>query len=129
MSLKKLKSIDKRTKYSVYGWIREKGKKLKIKAVPSIISAICILYFREEEIFNIISDNGIELSENKRMITKIGDDAKINNNNYGIIKVNSGSGLICRWDLKAIKISDYTMIGIASKQFPTISGSTHQPIN
>ena len=120
MSLQKLKSIDKRTKYSVYVWIRNKEKTLGLRNIPSLISSICILYFRDEEIFNVpvISNKGIKLSKNKKTITKIDEHLDCNNNNYGIIGIESDSELIVQWDLKAIKISDCVAIGIASKQFP-----------
>ena len=47
MALKQLKDIDNRTKYAVYGWIRRKEKSLRLLNVPSQITSICILYYRE----------------------------------------------------------------------------------
>ena len=122
MALWQLKKIDKRTKYSVHGWIRNKEKQLKLNHIPSVIKAMCILYFREEEIFDIISDNGIKLSENKKIITKITRYTISSldcSNNYGIIEIPSESDSICRWDLKVIN-NDYDSIavGIASKRIP-----------
>ena len=72
MAFKQLNKVDKRTKYSVYGWIRNNEKSLKLSNVPSMITSICVLYFRDEEIFDVISKE-TELSGNKKMITKISE--------------------------------------------------------
>ena len=113
-----LLKVDRRTKYSVYGWIRNMEILLKDTTIPPEIIEICILYCRDEEVFNVISDVGIEISENKKIITKVGKDKYNDNNNYGIIEIESESACICQWDLRAIKISDGLAIGIASKQVP-----------
>ena len=69
MSLfKQLSKIDSRTKYSVYGWIKSQEKQLKLRDIPSMISALCILYFRDDEIFDIISKKEIQLSHNHKVI-------------------------------------------------------------
>ena len=65
MALKQLSKIDKRTKYSVYGWIREEEKALKLSKIPSMISAMFILYFREDEIFGVIRNDHFKLSDTK----------------------------------------------------------------
>ena len=48
-----LSKVDKRTKYSVYGWIREYEKALNLSTIAHIISSISILYFRDDGIFDI----------------------------------------------------------------------------
>ena len=53
--LKKLSKIDDRTKLTVYGWIRQQEKSLRLRNIPSMITAICILYARDDEIFEIIN--------------------------------------------------------------------------
>ena len=98
MSLKLLKQIDKRTKCTVYGWIRELEAALNIPHIPTMISSICILYFREDEIFSTISQNGSELSQNKKMITKMDIDHDNDNNNYGLIMAPSNGDCIYKWD-------------------------------
>ena len=78
--LKLLSRIDKVTKYAVYGWIREKEKQLKLGTVPSAIATICVLYYREDEIFDILNEE-IKASENKKVIKKISEIRGICDNN------------------------------------------------
>ena len=103
------------TKLSVYGWIRNKGKSLRLRNIPSMINAICILYFRDDEIFDIICKKSIRLSENKKIITSIGRSA---NNNYGITKIVSANNLIYQWDLRIVKCEKMSdlIFGITSNQ-------------
>ena len=119
MSINLLNTVDQRSKYSVYGWIRHMQKTFKIGNVPPLVTAICILYFREDEIFNVIS-NGIKLSENKKMITKTEDDWDFANNSYGIMEIESENELEYIWDLKICSMQNTggCAIGIASKQVP-----------
>ena len=44
--------FDDRTKYTVYGWIRETEKELEMEFIYSIIS-ICIAYFGQIETWSI----------------------------------------------------------------------------
>ena len=53
-TLKKLATIDQRTEYAVYGWIRHADQELMKGCLPTVISNICLLYFYEEEIFKVI---------------------------------------------------------------------------
>ena len=48
-----------------------------------MITALSILYFGDRDIFDVISVNGISLSANKNIITKIANTHDTNNNNYG----------------------------------------------
>ena len=72
MSLKLLQGISLRNKYSCYGWIRMQENILKLsQIVPSVVKVICILYFRDNEIFNNVSDRAaIQLSSNKKIISR-----------------------------------------------------------
>ena len=123
MAFKQLKRIDDRTKLSVHGWIREHEKMLKIKHIPSMINAVCILYIRDDEIFAIVGKGGIKVSENKKRITKICNEGW-DQNAYGIFEVPSHIDGIYEWKLKIIKSNRYEnngsgiRIGIASKVVP-----------
>ena len=79
MAFKQLNTIDKRTKYSVYGWMRNEEKALKLRHIPSMISSMCILYFRDDEIFGVTPNDQVKLSENKKIITKIDGNYSIKN--------------------------------------------------
>ena len=57
-----------------------------------------ILFFREDEIFDVIGDD-IQLSGNKKIITKKQNNADWNNNCYGITVIPSISEITCKWNL------------------------------
>ena len=61
MSFKELSKIDNRTKDAVQGWIRNQEKSLNIRNVASMIKAICILYYREFDVFDKDSIGSIRL--------------------------------------------------------------------
>ena len=79
-------------------------KVLNIDNVPPEIIEICILYYKLEEIFDIISDNGINLSENKKIITKTDNDLDFENNSFGIIEIESESNCKCKWHYLALRL-------------------------
>ncbi len=108
--LKLLSKVDTKTKATVYGWIREAEISLQIAQIPMMLSSICILYYRDEEIFDTIAKH-TKLSQNKKCVTKIGADYECNCN-YGLTEIASNSDYICRWDLKIIKKSESVRGGI-----------------
>ena len=119
---KQLSKIDDRTKYSVYGWIREAERSLHLTHIPMMINSICILFYRDDEIFDIIGKN-VKVSSNKKCITKLEappPDNKWDNNTYGILEIPSMSNLIYKWDLKVCANRKGTgiVIGISSIETP-----------
>ena len=68
---KQFNKIGKRTKCAVYGWFRNKEKEFNITTVPHAIAVICILFARDDEIFDTICHFGIGLSENRKIISFI----------------------------------------------------------
>eukprot|EP01084_Bolivina_argentea_P299262 515825_1 len=97
-----LSKIDKRTKYTVCGWIRNNEKLLKLNHIPSLISCICILYFRDDEIF-VTTGTKVKLSNNKKCIEKIANEYSYSNCSYGLIEISSNDNIKCQWDLKINK--------------------------
>ena len=51
--LKKLSKIDDRTKLAVYGWVSNEERLLHLNHIPIMISSICVLYFYDDEIFEV----------------------------------------------------------------------------
>ena len=102
MAFKELKTVNKRDRYSVHGWMRHEEKHLKLDNIPSMVTSICILYFRHKEIFGIINNkNGVILSPNKTIIT---NTTRLTYSiNYGITKIPSMNKNIYKWDLRPIK--------------------------
>ena len=86
MAFKQLSKIDKKTKLAVHGWIRNKEKTLRLRHIPSMINAICIVYFHDDEIFEIIGDD-IKLSTNKKLVKTECEGDNENSNCYGIMKI------------------------------------------
>ena len=104
-SFKLLRQIDKLTKYSVHGWIRRNTKQLNLQHIPSMIDAICILYFRDDERFAIINKRKITLSQDGKSITRnnIEELPSYWNISYGIMEVDSMSNMIYEWRLRIVK--------------------------
>ena len=114
MSLKLAKETSLRNKYACYGWIRETENILKLaQIVPSIVKVVCLLYFRDDEIFNdVIEKGGIQLSSNKKVLSLSDYDDKSSCNifqhkiciypcnNYGINEICSTQQTKIQWDLK-----------------------------
>ena len=79
-----------------------------------MIQAICILYFRKDEIFHVVKNNEIKLSENKKIITKISNDKCWNNSNFGI-KIPSETDSLYLWSLRINKCEEPgVLLGIGS---------------
>ena len=103
-SLKKLGEIDDKTKYSVYGWIRTAENELKLDYIPIMIKSICILYYYDDEVFDVnTSDIDVgEISKNKKIIAKTNCIRWIEY--YGTIRIPSQSCIVCKWDIKIINV-------------------------
>lgn len=123
MSYKLLTNISQRNQYTCYGWIRRKENILKLSPIHDLIKVLCILYFRDDEIFNNIgqSDKSIVLSPNKKILSRKNRDLMLNqthfyNNNHGINEINSHQQIIIQWNLKVNDIDGgNTLIGITNK--------------
>ena len=115
--LKKISIIDQRTKYGVYGWIRKAEKELMSGYIPVMISNICLMYYFEEEIFEIIGKD-VMVSEDKRCITKM-NSTSWSNASYGINEIESNTCYTYQWNLKIRhKTINSTMIGISNSIHP-----------
>ena len=69
--LNQLTKIDDRTKHAVYGWIREKQQSLNLNNIPNMITAICILFFRKDERFEVVDDERLQFSSNLKRVTRL----------------------------------------------------------
>ena len=110
--LKKLSQIGDKVKFGVYGWIREAENELKLlqPIVPGI-SDICLLYYHEDEKFDIVSKS-VKKAIDAQSITKINNG--LHNTNYGAIEIASSTENIYRWDFKIRKIGINVIIGITA---------------
>ena len=126
MSLKKiLDKTDQRTQFTVYGWIRRQERAHKLPHIPLLISASCIIYYREDEIF-CDAARDIKLSSNNKIMIKTSTDIS-KAHCYGLNKISSLEEYIYRWDLRMNHFVEpehgfNCVLGITSKT------STHSPL-
>ena len=119
MSLSKiLSNTDQNTQYAVYGWIRIHEKALNVGHIPVMISAICIMYYRKDDIFEIAA-SGIKILSNGRIITRIGKEGFGFSNVYGLHKIQTDDDnqKVYQWSLRMNKVKDDSVFGLCSKVF------------
>ncbi len=111
LSLKRLKSADKRFKYSVFGYIREYEEDKPVN-VPIMINYICLSYYLLTEKFTKHGDEMV-LNESNETVTKT--DYSYNNTVYGgiIIDGEDDSIIEYEWKFKVI-LKGWIGIGIDS---------------
>ena len=95
-TLRELKQLQGSDKWLVFGYIRRIEKELKIPNVTMLIIYKILEYFYLNEYFDKHGDV-IQVSEDKRTITRIGDKNAWNNNSYGNIWIKSNGNEIARW--------------------------------
>lgn len=107
--IKKLSKIDIKTKYGVYGWVRNAEKELKLSNIPLLVSSICILYYHEEEIFARCGKT-VTLSADKKHITGgyAWDNVNVGNN-----VIDSMTDSIYEWTMTSTS-KDTIVVGITS---------------
>ena len=110
-----LSKIDERTKYTVYGWLRELENELKIETIPDIITTITILYYRKcHDLFHGFDANRIKVSKDGACIAALTKGA-YDLNNYGKIAVLSTDTIKCRWDVRVqFESRPHYVIGIST---------------
>ena len=115
---KKLSKIDDATKYGVYGWIRKAEEELNLCHIPHMISSICILYYHEDDIFDVRKmGKFVHVSDDKKCVTFKNSKRYYwqHCNLFGTINVPSTNDLHYRWDLKVHRGSnDEFLIGISA---------------
>ena len=96
--------------------MREAETELRMGHVPMMIGGICILYYRENEIFDT-SDLCNRSNDNKTATMTRVQAARKFECIYGITKIESNSTNIYRWDLQIGPGSISTpRIGISSER-------------
>ena len=125
VDLRRLNNIPNKTKWTVYGYIREHHALLKLeeynifKNIPDLIPSLCILYFDFCDFFAIIPNGVIYKSDDKKSISSIFGGVR---RCYGSAIISSDSNCICKWDLKILNIPKSSRsrtcikIGIASTE-------------
>ena len=101
---RKLQSIDKDTKSTVFGYIRQTEDELSLYCIVALrISFLCLSYYHQGEYFEKAGDD-IKISNDKLTITKILNDKSWYNTTYGKTWINSGVSQIVKWKFKVNKM-------------------------
>ena len=118
--LKTAKQADERSKLLVFGYIRNINDTQQISTnISDLIWIMILIYYMEHEYFDSFGDD-LQLSNDKKMVTKIKRDNNWDNNCYGIIEIAStNNNCIYEWKFK-IKLSSgdcgHCVIGITAEE-------------
>eukprot|EP01084_Bolivina_argentea_P201177 343917_1 len=118
LSLKRMSNVGFRSKYVVFGWIRNVEKLLN-SHIPMMISSICTLYYWEDEMFVMVA-NDVQISPtDNKCIQKNVFTSNFDNSSYGSKEISSISNCNYRWDIKILKANTgHVRIGLSSIQTP-----------
>eukprot|EP01084_Bolivina_argentea_P045644 84022_1 len=104
-SLQRLKHIDMRSKYTVFGYIREMENELSLFSnIPVLISYISLSYYNHGEYFHKSGSNkGMIVSDDKMTVTNCTgiDQINYNHTTYGYTWIESTCHKIAKWYFKA----------------------------
>ena len=98
-ALNLLKTVADRHKSAVFGYIRQKEAQLLLRNIPSMIAYLCLQFYFHGEYFEKCSDD-LEISPDKKTVTKIQNGLTWNNLAYGKVWINSISNCIAKWKFK-----------------------------
>ena len=116
--IEKLKSIDDKTKYLIFGYNRNLQSQLAtytlFQNVPDLIHFLCILYYLKIDEFEIVDPNIYSVSNNGHTIKC--DKGYWKGTAYGSIVIPSTSKFNGKWTIKLDEcVKERVMFGISSK--------------
>ena len=117
-TLKLLSKINRRTKDIVIGWIRELEKCNRMDDIPSLINALCILYYREDEIFETVGSKLSVSGNRKTVMLKRKNNIKghiFEFSAYGSYQIPYSNTLKHQWDIYVDKEHGAVEIGVADE--------------
>ena len=119
-SLKKIKSIDQKTKDLIFGYIRESNESISYTTIPMMINYICLLYYHLTDRFTKCGV-GMEITSSNSNDSNKNDVVQLHNGNFDdwrnihgniIINPRDNPNLIATWVIKMT--FDCCIIGIHS---------------
>ena len=119
--LEDVKSIDEKTKYCVFGYIRRSQDMFPVDniyfTIPTLVIHWILLYFHINEKFKVYNKQKYKLHDNDMAITKI--DVTSDSTCYGTVKISSLNQSIHEWlfEITAMKNGEYIAIGIDETQY------------
>ena len=115
LSVQDASKVDKRTKYTVHGWLHEAEESLGLNHIPNIVATICILFYRAAEIFAVVNEEFIDLSEDKTCATKLKYTAE--DCMYGKYEISMDQDGIFEWNIKIKKmVNSALLLGISTSK-------------
>ena len=115
-----LKTVQKRSQYVVFGYIKQIEITYNIKNIPSLICFICLPYYYEYEHFMKPNDDCIMISDDQKTVTKKSKSRADWDNITFLNKwIDSTNECIVEWNFHITKKSKYTlglMFGFLTKQ-------------
>ena len=98
--LKRIKSIDQKTKDLVLGWIREVEEQVKSRNISLMVSYVCLAHYYIPEYFDKARQDSFMISEDKRRITSITNWESEEHTIYMKHWIHSMSNKIAKWTFK-----------------------------
>ena len=112
-TLKKLKHISNRYKFTVLGYIRKKQQELSLSNIPTMMCYLCLQFYFHGENFAKCTGN-IELSQDKTLATALEDEASFFQQNvYAKSWISAVSNCVASWTFK-INANDTVRVFISS---------------
>ena len=107
-TLKQLKCIGKRYKYSVFGYIRLKEKELSLCNIPQMIHYLCLQYYFHGEYFDKCIGDDAEISSDKMITKAMSTVHYFYDAVYGKLSIDSLSNCIATWTFKLVQLDTDT---------------------
>ena len=117
LELKSLSKVDKKTEYTVFGFIRQSETEMD-KIIPPLISWTCLMFYWMNEYFEIIGDT-IDASKDNSTITATKATQDWGNANFCAQRIQSTNEGIYKWTL--LMTGDDIVIGISDADGTKIS--------
>eukprot|EP01084_Bolivina_argentea_P188006 323728_1 len=119
--LSNVKQADKRSKYTVFGYIREMESNFNLENIPMLISYLCLSYHYDPEYISKARDDAFEISKNRLIITSKKTICFRDHTIYCNQWIHSMSNVIAKWTFKINYVPNASSIdgiyfGLASEQ-------------
>eukprot|EP01084_Bolivina_argentea_P188005 323726_1 len=117
-TLSNVQKADKRSKYIVFGYIREIESKLNLENIPMLISYLCFSYHYDPEYISKARDDLFEISNDKRTVTAKKEEFSMKHTIYCNQWIHSMSNAIVKWTFKINHLPKMAILffGLASEQ-------------
>ena len=126
LEMEQLKKIDKRTQFTVFGFVRDAQILLPsidnpYYIIPDLVTYVVLNFYYQREFWYIVAQ-GFELSNHERTVTNT-NARGWNNMSYVNVEVNSMEKCVAKWYIRIDKaVSRHVMLGIIGRRITTDAG-------